>query len=127
MLALTPWRGSGLQKPVHAMWMTIEEGEITIDSGSPLPTFTKMQGYVGGLVEHLYLPPLSTGAIAIGICNEEGLLLGLPRNFYLPSHQQWIVGKVMIVGFNPDSGNYTHLSEDDVKCITIIHEQLEVS
>lgn len=40
-------------------------------------TYEELRDYVGGFIEHL-VPPGKTGAIMF--CNEEGKLLGLPRN-----------------------------------------------
>lgn len=59
------------------------------------PTLRNLQRIVGGHIE-----TVSVGFNSVLICNEEGKLRNLPRNFYLGSfpYGDTIVGEVVVVG-----------------------------
>lgn len=77
-----------------------------------------MQGIVGGLIEMVSLPDATI------YVNEEGLILGLPRNERLSEivgpHPLYLVGDAFILG-KPDSFGY----DTDVPDHIIKHYELE--
>jgi hypothetical protein len=88
--------------------------EVVIDSD--LSAFQKV---VGGYIEVVGLACLPSGGTIDLICNEEGLIYGLPFNRYVDGHR--IVGQFLIMRHNSE-GEPSSLSPVDVRRYTrVIH------
>ena len=68
-----------------------------------------LQNFVDGLIECVEMPRVKNVDI---ILNEEGKLLGLPFNFFLPEYRDVVAGTAVIAGFNPRSGNHISLTDE---------------
>lgn len=78
----------------------------------------KLESYqklVGGYIEMVYL----TDDVAL-ICNEEGKIMGLKnnRNFNLPHFKDCVVGNIVIVGVDDDSGEFVSLNAAQIERFT---------
>ena len=100
------------------MWAKIENGKLQVEK-EPLPAFQDMQRYVGGYVQQVPFIELTSGRKTVIICNEEGKLLELAPNFYVPLLDTTIVGNAIIIGFDPHRAAYTHLSNGDLSQLTL--------
>ena len=77
-------------------------------------TLESMQEIVGGLIQAVY--PFED-YIAL-VCNDEGKLLNLPMNRYVPEIQDVICGTFFLCNAPPDSEHFTSLTEDQIKQYT---------
>lgn len=71
-----------------------------------------LQNFVDGLIECVEMPRVKNVDI---ILNEEGKLLGLPFNFFLPEYRDVVAGTAVIAGFNPRSGNHISLTDEQIE------------
>lgn len=74
--------------------------------------FASLQNFVDGLIECVEMPRVKNVDI---ILNEEGKLLGLPFNFFLPEYRDVVAGTAVIAGFNPRSGNHISLTDEQIE------------
>jgi len=69
------------------------------------------QKLVNGRIECVGLPDSNDIDI---ILNEEGKLIGMAPNVYLPEYKNCAMGPVVIVGFNSRRGSHTGLSDSQI-------------
>ena len=70
-----------------------------------------MQTIVGGLIQVVY--PFEE-PIAL-VCNDEGKLLGLPMNRYIPEIRDVIAGTFFLCGAPPEGENFASLTEEQLQ------------
>jgi hypothetical protein len=75
-------------------------------------TLKSLQKVVGGYIEHVSLPPFSSGFALI--CNEEGKLIGLPPNRCMGNDV--VMGTFFITKGN-EEGEFVSLTNGDLKFI----------
>ena len=73
-----------------------------------------MQTIVGGLIQAVY--PFEE-PVAL-VCNDEGKLLGLPMNRYVPEIQDVIAGTFFLCGAPPEGENFASLTEEQIQRYT---------
>ena len=73
-----------------------------------------MQAIVGGLIQAVY--PFEE-PIAL-VCNDEGKLLGLPMNRYVPEIRDVIAGTFFLCGAPPEGENFASLTEEQIQRYT---------
>lgn len=73
-----------------------------------------MQAIVGGLIQAVY--PFEE-PIAL-VCNDEGKLLGLPMNRYIPELRDVIAGTFFLCGAPPEGENFASLTEEQLQRYT---------
>jgi hypothetical protein len=59
------------------------------------------------------------------ICNDEGKLLGLDGNFFLPEYEDCIVGTAVMVSYN-DEGDFIGLNEEQIELAKSYIEEYEL-
>ena len=74
-------------------------------------TLESMQATVGGLIQAVY--PFEE-SVAL-ICNDEGKLLNLPANRYVPELPDIICGTFFLCNAPPGSEHFTSLTEEQIK------------
>lgn len=74
------------------------------------PGLIPLQKLVGGYIEAV---PLAPNVDAF--CNEEGRILGLPRNRWIDSVQQYVCGPIVVSRHN-EEGEATDLTAEDIRC-----------
>lgn len=77
-----------------------------------------MQQLVGGYIEPVYL----TAESAL-ICNEEGKINGMKKNFYLDCIDDWVFGPALFVGV--DGEEFCNLSVAETEHIWKCFEEAE--
>ena len=77
-------------------------------------TLESMQATVGGLIQAVY--PFEE-PVAL-ICNDEGKLLNLPANRYVPELPDIICGTFFLCNAPPGSGHFASLTEEQIKQYT---------
>ena len=73
-------------------------------------TLEFMQAIVGGLIQAVY--PFEE-SVAL-ICNDEGKLMNLPANRYVPELHDIICGTFFLCNAPPDSDHFTSLTEEQL-------------
>ena len=73
-----------------------------------------MQTIVGGLIQAVY--PFEE-PVAL-VCNDEGKLLGLHMNRYVPEIRDVIAGTFFLCGAPPEGGNFASLTEEQLQRYT---------
>lgn len=73
-----------------------------------------MQAIVGGLIQAVY--PFEE-PIAL-VCNDEGKLLNLPMNRYVPEIRDVIAGTFFLCGAPPEGENFASLTEERLQRYT---------
>jgi hypothetical protein len=71
-----------------------------------------LQGIVEGMIEIVPLPNLDGVDMVL---NEEGKLLGLAPNVFLPEYDDLVVGNIVVCGFDEETGGHRSLTDDEVK------------
>ena len=77
-------------------------------------SLASMQAIVGGLIQAVY--PFEE-SIAL-VCNDEGKLLNLPMNRYVPEIQDVIAGTFFLCGAPPEGENFASLTEEQIQRYT---------
>ena len=77
-------------------------------------TLESMQETVGGLIQAVY--PFEDSAALI--CNDEGKLMNLPMNRYVPEIRDVICGTFFLCNAPPDAEHFTSLTEEQIKQYT---------
>ena len=77
-------------------------------------TLESMQSIVGGLIQAVY--PFKE-PVAL-VCNDEGKLMNLPANRYVPELRDIICGTFFLCNAPPDSEHFASLAEEQIKQYT---------
>ena len=77
-------------------------------------TLESMQSIVGGLIQAVY--PFVEPVVLI--CNDEGKLMSLPMNRYVPELRDIICGTFFLCSAPPGSGHFASLTEEQINRYT---------
>jgi len=71
----------------------------------------KLQGLVKGLIEIVPFPGKEGLDIVL---NEEGKLINMEPNVYLPEYSDMAVGPIVVIGFGDEQGEHRGLTEEEI-------------
>jgi hypothetical protein len=107
--------------------------EVVIDDGDDGDSLGQLQALVGGYIEPIGVPDFIPGAeYGTAYINEEGKIFGLEPNmratdFMVPgiglSPRDYIVGNMVLLGYNPHTGENADVPEGMVKRAKLIEEE----
>lgn len=90
-----------------------EPGEVA-QKGTINNDYKELQNYVEGIFQCVALPGSDTINI---ICNDEGKLMGLEANIFLPDYQDLVVGNIIFAAYD-DNGEMRDLTNDEIEQIS---------
>lgn len=114
------WRGIG-----KYIMVRVTGAFEVLDGEGENPSLEFLQKSVDGWIEHLSTPSLPPGVCAF--CNEEGKLLAMRQNELanrlISGQDDFIVGNVVIVGEDYESGESRWLTDEEVEKVKeVLHD-----
>ena len=82
--------------------------------------YKAMQELVGGLFEVVEMSGVKGVDLYV---NEEGLIYGMPGNFWIPEYQDCVKGPCVMIGYNARTGDSKSITEKQIKeCLKYINQ-----